>query len=1075
MKKIKMLISLFMCFHTFQNSFCQTDTISVESFTQAMDYVYGALDTTQLTTDVFINRSPADSTFFYFDGKKDSAIYYAQFLLHYNSIQLSKRNCKSNNPFIVIDSIARSKPFVPLGLSYFSFDKISASSFTSGNLSFENGHFTNSVSTFNPFEQGVFFAACPMSFSCSLTTDFQLDSDFIFTNKNLNGCSFFVNFNDGLGLRPIAFNQNYSIQLDYGWNTIALYLITPNDTLKAKSKIFVLNRDSLSSQNRLSGLCEYIEPDIPIQVLSADDNYGLIKEGNPTGRYAVWLGCGNDTNGAEENTLSDIRKPYIVSGGFNPLKGKALNKCSLNDLSEPDVVDLFVEFAIASSISALISATTSGLVNIPAFAELATFLYETDAYGGWRGPIYETYNGTYNKFFSTGGGETANTDNGTKYFEKLREEGYDIIIVTYDNPVDYLENNAAVLISLIKQMNRQLQLNGSKSELIVGGYSAGALTSRVALAEMERYYAVNKGTSNEAVYPHPHTRMFMSVEGEYQGANTPLGFQHVVDYLCNSLTTTPIEILEVILARLTRRQFSNHTAKELSIWHYEATINGVSANQNPERDSFVQLQNQLGFPSSCRKVGVSQGSAFALGYSAIDPNDHMFHIRSELQTGIYPLLTIGYYREYFGRYTPGSTLAALATRNEGISITSFGASIYLNLIGNYNNRTTYIQNCKPLDVCPGSLLAADRTFDNSGAQFLFGTLSFWSNPLANNSYYHQGTNHSFAPTVSGLDLHNPLNPSQEADLYFNLVANGLTKTHWNQGILIDSKNFDYGYPHLTYPSNHYAITPFDAIWAVGESEKGPNHFHVEDPQKEMSDFMVGEVAPEYLYLSNRSINELLPTYTYYNKNTGTTNSSTQYQAAYSARKSIFCGNDVYYIVSNQSDGNKVPTKELTPKGNFSIGANGDVEFTAGKEIYLLPGFESQSGSNFIAAIEPNPCSNEFELSRTASQNQNGNTPVTKEMIDLIPQEASAENARLTAAYKVYPNPAVESICIDGIQKQEILQIRMSDMNGKLVLQAEVANGSNTVDVSKLKAGTFLLVVEKCGNFIQSEKIILSEK
>jgi hypothetical protein len=1077
MQKIILLLLILTQLTLNKTSRAQSDTINVDSYKEAMDILYGGLDTSWLNTNLFINRAPVDSTFFFFDGKKDSALNYLEFLLHYNNIKIAEKDCNVSNPFLEIDSAASSKEYIPIGVLYFDFDKISDTALAAGGLDFANGQFSTASTQINPFETGTYFSICPMTFAVHSNTNFRLNIEFIFSNKNFLINTFLADFSDGLGPTPLLFNTDYQFNLTSGKNSIHFFMVQGLDTLKASCEIYLQSQDTTLEANRLLDFCNQIKPDIPIQSLVADLNYGLIKEGIPTGRFAVWLGCGNDKNGAAENSLCDIRKPYIVSGGFNPLRGKSLDLCSLSDLSNPNPSHLLLEFAIASALSGVISATTSGLVNVPGFAALVAFLYETDAYGGWRGPIYETYNGAYNNFFSPN--EPKNEDNGTKYFEKLREEGYDIIIVTYNNPVDYLENNAAVLISLIKLINMQLRINGSKHELFVGGYSAGALTSRVALAEMERYYYINKGTPNEALYAHPHTRMFMSVEGEYQGANTPIGFQHMVNYLCNALTTTPIEILEVILARLTRKQFSNHTAKELTIWNYEATTNGVAAHQNPERDDFVQLQNSIGFPLSCRKVGIGQGNSKALPYSEIEPNENMFHIRSDLKVGgIFPFVTIGYYREYKAYYTPiQSSYALLASRKEGMSIKSFGLTIYINLISNFNKKYTYINNCKPYDECPGSLLAADRTFDNAGAKFLFGTLSSLANPMANNFYSHQGTNHSFAPTVSTLDLHNPANPIEFADLYFNLNANGLTVSsidRTNNNNPVQSPNKDYGFPHLTFPYNHYAITPFDAIWSVGDNTKANNHFHVEDPQPLMCDFMVGEVSPENLYLSNRLINEPSLPYSYFNRHLNASLYSSQYQAAFEARKKIYCGNDIYGIPSYGSNGIIQPTKELSPIGDFQIGIFGDVEFVAGEEINLLPGFEAYSGSNFFASIVPSLCSNNFELNRNTEINKTKNLNLESDMpysskIDLIP------NIKNSTKYTVYPIPTTESITIDTIEDHEKLQITIRDTYGKNLQRVLLSSGKNKIDLSFLSSGIYFLTIEKNGGFIQSQKIIINKQ
>ena len=66
--------------------------------------------------------------------------------------------------------------------------------------------------------------------------------------------------------------------------------------------------------------------------------------------------------------------------------------------------------------------------------------------------------------------------------EKLLADGFDVIILNYNSGADYIQRNAQVLISVINNINSQLEANGSNSELIIIGPSMAGLISRYALS-----------------------------------------------------------------------------------------------------------------------------------------------------------------------------------------------------------------------------------------------------------------------------------------------------------------------------------------------------------------------------------------------------------------------------------------------------------------------------------------------------------------------------------------------------------------------------------------------------------------
>ncbi|WP_395044612.1 esterase/lipase family protein, partial [Flavobacterium sp.] len=110
----------------------------------------------------------------------------------------------------------------------------------------------------------------------------------------------------------------------------------------------------------------------------------------------------------------------------------------------------------------------------------------------------------------------------------LRAQGFDIIILnfpTYTRPntttvidggVDYIQRNAMILVELINQINA-LKVGTEKNVVI--GPSMGGLISRYAL----RYMEMNNLSHD--------TRLYISFDAPHLGANVPIGFQHLFNYM----------------------------------------------------------------------------------------------------------------------------------------------------------------------------------------------------------------------------------------------------------------------------------------------------------------------------------------------------------------------------------------------------------------------------------------------------------------------------------------------------------------------------------------------------------------
>ena len=110
----------------------------------------------------------------------------------------------------------------------------------------------------------------------------------------------------------------------------------------------------------------------------------------------------------------------------------------------------------------------------------------------------------------------------------IRAQGYDVVVLNFptytrdasttiiDGGVDYVQRNAMILVELIKQIN--LQKIGTEKNVVIGP-SMGGLISRYALRYMEQN-SLN-----------PDTRLYISFDSPHLGANVPIGFQHLFNYM----------------------------------------------------------------------------------------------------------------------------------------------------------------------------------------------------------------------------------------------------------------------------------------------------------------------------------------------------------------------------------------------------------------------------------------------------------------------------------------------------------------------------------------------------------------
>lgn len=341
--------------------------------------------------------------------------------------------------------------------------------------------------------------------------------------------------------------------------------------------------------------------------------------------------------------------------------------------------------------------------------------------------------------------QSLNYGTGQNLATDLRAQGFDVIILNFpvytrtatttvvDGGVDYIQRNAMILVELINQINAQKVGN---EENVVIGPSMGGLISRYALRYMEQ-----NALDHE-------TRLYISFDSPHLGANVPIGFQHLFNYMAYG----PLGNAQV--QPVVDGLIKSPAARQMLIDHFEGHLqtgstfefNTDSATLVPTgcpnyRNAFQAELNSMGFPTTTRNVSISNGAGN--GTSNYTPDfevmNHTFNITST-QRAIINL-----------RFTPAANQTNQVSRFRG---QAFVIVAWVNIYQSMANSKapTYTDG---LDTAPGGRfdmgafegsLGTDplltEFFDNLNADY-FCFIPAWS------SMAISSTNNLYSPTTSG--------------------------------------------------------------------------------------------------------------------------------------------------------------------------------------------------------------------------------------------------------------------------------------------------------------------------------------
>ena len=470
------------------------------------------------------------------------------------------------------------------------------------------------------------------------------------------------------------------------------------------------------------------------------------------------------------------------------------------------------------------------------------------------------------------------------FLDRLREKGYDIILYRSTESDKSIIPNAMNLVELIKKINNE---KTSDNELIVAGASMGGLVARYALTWME----------NQGIDDH-QTKLFVSIDSPQNGANIPLGMQHMLFSLNNGLKGL---INMDDLEKVVERQLGCPAARQMLLYHHTVT-NGTTANRHQDRTTFLNNLSAIGyFPQKCQSIALSMGSGtavnqgFSAGQTLLKKNTSVIENTflniagvNALGNAISGLLASPSWTrliwEFETKALPNYTAQTIYKGKISIKVTFFpiGLPIPITITEDIENTTITVNNTEPLDNAPGGMKSVHNLndFDTNGYSDLLSMFGIITK---------EPNNDCFIPSYSALGLSIPSHTNIKS---FLGARPDVIKINNNN-------NF--------YQNFNKSLSPFDYLYI---EDSNMDHIHDSNYNSaftsSMVDIMEDVIAPSHLNFSD---------------------------------KTIVSGQSVAY-----------EAESITVNGNFVVESGGSLDMRAGT-IILKPGFHAKAGSTVILSAD----------------------------------------------------------------------------------------------------------------------------
>ena len=621
---------------------------------------------------------------------------------------------------------------------------------------------------------------------------------------------------------------------------------------------------------------------------------------------------------------------------------------------------------------------------------------------------------------------TLYNDNHANLLQDLRDNDFDIILVKFNmaaKPFQHgLQEAATLFEDFILYLNADFK-TGDYFENVIQANSMGEDIVRLALLTMEKKHFTVPG------YPHHRSRLNIAYDANLYGANIPLGYQYQVvsAFKRHSMVfgVAPFFLSSFLYATIMQKAF-----KELITYHATATDESIFNQNNYQADivpthhwrrqSFLDALQAVDngkyfipMPGATRNISVSLGKISGKNNEpeSTEPGD--FHDPGERWQD-WDILGIqfrisaakytqpGEYHQLFKRQVPAVFYNPFATNlKHQIGVSQMdeidnSAGSYMNKIGNF------------IAVC-------DWTY--------FPLSQIWN---GRNFYTHK-------PVVSALAINSNLWPTDHS-MSVDVQQLGLMFEGYNSINQLRLSEH-VGYPNLGRPSDHFAVTPFEAIYV---DDKIDPHIDLKDADASDKDslntFLYNEAEPWYLYLQNQEVGtQARADYEYYVRRR--------------ARNVITVG----HLITASTD-----------PGDYNSHSNAKLDLRAGDAIILKPGTHLMAGSNDHLKIEFDDCGSKSLVQSDDDQNNSENDG----------QPASSEPQGEKMLCVLFPNPTRNgSFTIRSLDATNILSMSIFSISGTTVINNELVNLPEYNISAFLSPGTYIIKV-MVANQIETHKLVV---
>jgi hypothetical protein len=217
------------------------------------------------------------------------------------------------------------------------------------------------------------------------------------------------------------------------------------------------------------------------------------------------------------------------------------------------------------------------------------------------------------------------TVNDKTLYDHLRENGYDIIVIDYDNGADYLPRTSELIKEALRWINIQKLASGSNSKNVILGQSMGGVATALALKEMEVLSLEDHEVDKFIIFDSP-----------MKGVNIPLSLQASlldIAYLPVRASGRPLksyvsllnDIVEVYLLPATR-----------TMVRYMVDYSSISDEPHLYDEFYTYLHDELGGPpEDCAILTITNGSRFgSSGQHNFSPGELILHSEAHTLTVI---------------------------------------------------------------------------------------------------------------------------------------------------------------------------------------------------------------------------------------------------------------------------------------------------------------------------------------------------------------------------------------------------------------------------------------------------------